>query len=99
MTDLVPTQADREAAAKYLSMAGKITARSGNEMLAGKWDDTEYVIAFARHAATARLKAMEEAAIAARDSMVAHEWPPQDGDVQIDEVMAAIRALAGENKL
>ena len=35
----------------------------------------------------------ERAAIAARDALVRHEWPPQDGDVQCDEVLAAIRAL------
>ena len=29
--------------------------------------------------------------IAVRDAMVAMEWPPQDGDRQIDEVIAAIR--------
>lgn len=30
---------------------------------------------------------------AIRDCMVAMEWPPQDGDRQIDEVLAAINAL------
>lgn len=44
-----PTQADREAAAAYLKMAGKITSRSIDDMHAGKWDDTEYVLAFTKH--------------------------------------------------
>ncbi|KQM88617.1 hypothetical protein ASE67_02435 [Sphingomonas sp. Leaf23] len=35
----------------------------------------------------------ERAAIAARDAMCDQEWPPTDGDRQIDEVLAAIRAL------
>lgn len=36
---------------------------------------------------------LEQAAKAARDALVAMEWPPNDGDAQIDAVMAAIRAL------
>lgn len=37
---------------------------------------------------------LEAAAGAVRNCMVAQEWPPQDGDQQIDEVLAAIAALA-----
>lgn len=37
--------------------------------------------------------AVEDAARVARDTMVAQEWPPQDGDIQINEVLTAIRAL------
>ena len=39
------------------------------------------------------LKALEDAADKVRAVMVAQEWPPQDGDRQIDEVIAAIRAM------
>lgn len=35
----------------------------------------------------------EAAAIAARDALVDYEWPPEDGDAQIDAVMDGIRAL------
>jgi len=37
---------------------------------------------------------IQRCADAARDALVAHEWPPQDGDVQADEVINAILALA-----
>lgn len=40
-----------------------------------------------------RDQAYERAAMAARDALVSHEWPPQDGDVQCDEVVNAILAL------
>lgn len=54
-------------------------------------------LASSAHAQAARLegaRVMQEAAeIAARDCMCDQEWPPQDGDVQIDEVRAAIRDL------
>lgn len=49
-----------------------------------------------RTSATIRREAFEEAAIVARDAMAALEWPPQDGDQQIDEVLAAIRALSDQ---
>lgn len=41
-----------------------------------------------------RAATIEECAIAARDAMCDMEWPPTDGDRQIDAVLAAIRALA-----
>jgi len=36
---------------------------------------------------------LDRASTAARDCMVDQEWPPQDGDQQIDEVLEAILAL------
>jgi hypothetical protein len=39
-------------------------------------------------------RGLEDAAKVARNRMVEQEWPPQDGDQQIDEVMEAIRALS-----
>jgi len=36
---------------------------------------------------------LDRASEAARVRMVAQEWPPQDGDQQIDEVLEAILAL------
>lgn len=50
--------------------------------------------------ARGRLEGLEEAAIiercavAARNALCDMEWPPTDGDRQIDEVLAAIRALS-----
>jgi hypothetical protein len=41
-----------------------------------------------------RAAVVEECAQAACKAMAAMEWPPQDGDEQIDEVMAAVRAIA-----
>ena len=36
----------------------------------------------------------KQAAIeAVRSALVAHEWPPQDGDRQIDDAIAALNAL------
>lgn len=42
---------------------------------------------------TIKSEAREECAIAARDALCDYEWPPQDGDAQIDAVIKAIRAL------
>lgn len=67
------------------------------------WNAAEFMfdLLAKRHAATPTTDSLtadaaavrEAAAIAARDAMVAMEWPPQDGDRQIDEVMAAIRDM------
>ncbi len=76
-------QTDRDAAAAW--MRG---LEDFQEIGAGSYGDL--VQAFARH----RLAAIEECAIAARNRMVAQEWPPTDGDQQIDEVLEAIRSLA-----
>lgn len=39
---------------------------------------------------------IDAAVTAARNTLVNHEWPPQDGDKQCDEVLDAIRALTKE---
>lgn len=91
----------REIAARYfdndpLDKARKAVAadiRKGGTM--DYQDATQIALYALCHAnRTADAAAVREAAaIAARNAMVAMEWPPQDGDRQIDEVMAAIRAL------
>ncbi|MDF0490036.1 hypothetical protein PX554_18020 [Sphingomonas sp. H39-1-10] len=57
-------------------------------------DNCQLAYAFARYGARIRAEVMEDAKRAVRDVMVAQEWPPQDGDRQIDEVLAALDALA-----
>lgn len=47
-----------------------------------------------RAAPQAPAEAREVAALAARDALVAMEWPPEDGDAVINAVMTAIRAAA-----
>ena len=109
-----PIEADREAAA---SLIRTYWAGGGHEKMHQLADSIEngscrhdvFTQAFMRHRlafstpAASDAEGMREAcAIAARDALVAHEWPPQDGDRQIDEVLAAIRALplpkAGEGE-
>lgn len=43
-----------------------------------------------------RDEVLEQAAIAARDALLNYEWPPTDGDAQIDAVLAVIRAMKGD---
>jgi hypothetical protein len=60
-------------------------------LLKGAHDDSAIVQALARFEAKIRADQRGIDAIAARDAMVDYEWPPQDGDQQIDTVLAAIR--------
>ena len=97
------TQADRDAAAAvhYNYQKGSLAwphAKSGKDRIkSGEWDNHSLIQAFAAHhlaaIAEGRRQMREEAATATVDCMCDQEWPPQDGDVQIDEVVAAIRAI------
>lgn len=49
MTQLVITQADREAAADFGRRAGRLSHRDMENMIDGKWDETADVVAFAAH--------------------------------------------------
>lgn len=84
------TEADRRAYCDYEDLDGKYREK----VMAGEWDAVAGVQLFARY----RQQALEEACIAVRDCMVAQDWPPTDGDQQIDEVLAAIRALGQGEK-
>jgi hypothetical protein len=100
-----PIEADREL---YLKL-GIFHTCEDRMILAGWADDSKEMqeivahrLAFSTPAASDAEVMREACAIAARNALVAHEWPPQDGDRQIDEVLAAIRALplpkAGEGE-
>ncbi len=107
MTDVVPTQADREAYITFNNLPGVHLA----EVRAGKWDNTTGMQIIARHAATARL----EVAVAVREAIASgypepaakadkceHDLFGWEGCIGCyDDFLEATleRALAGENKL
>lgn len=80
-------EVDRDAAHNFIRGAS-----TGIKLMMS--DPKSLYEAFAAHRLAARREALEEAAIAVRDTLVASEWPPTDGDMQIDELQAAIRKLA-----
>lgn len=82
------TEADREAAidvAKRLDIDDWATG--------GGYFSQTLRQAFARHRTQARQAALSAALVAIRDCMVGQEWPPTNGDRQIDEVLAVVRSL------
>jgi hypothetical protein len=85
-----PTEADREALAQIAATVAGI--RAGTMRLNEGLDEIAR-LAFSTPAASCEAATLERAAMAARDALVAMEWPPQDGDRQIDGVIEAILAL------
>jgi hypothetical protein len=88
------TQEDRQLLAELFD----IPPTMARELLDGEPDAKPTIArnlaSLARHREQARAEAIEQAAIAARNALLDYEWPPQDGDAQIDAVLDAIHALS-----
>lgn len=95
MTQLIPTEADREAAAKWAKSNSR-HAQAAN-ILRGSCDTAPLVQLFASHALAARIEALEEAARKARELYL---FPPPTSQtarfhqrVTQDAISDAIRSL------
>lgn len=99
----LPTEDDVERVARALCLEQGFDAEMVDGPLfrkSSRWKVAEADARVAIAALTQAETVREMAAKAARDALCDMEWPPENGDAQIDAVMAAIRAmpLPGEPK-
>jgi len=97
-------QVDREAAAEYDLMIGRITPRDADAMRAGEWDDTSDVQFFARHRLNTLASASTPVETAKRlarrmgAEFVPHEPPAADAGVrEASEPIATVQMIETVN--